>query len=126
MTDPTVYQQLKRLAAPVVKYYHTDLTEHDLRICQALQRNDVLIWAPREHGTCAVIIRHDAEKPLDALRLSLEVFDAYVSSMHPPQWYWTTCHADRRGTIRKVTPEKVRSYFAGRVASAEAAQARRH
>lgn len=117
MDAPTIYSQLKLLAAPVVRYYHDDLTVHDLRLCNRLDKGDVFMWAPRECGTCAVILK--ADSTIEELRVKAELLDASVSIQRPPKWFIAEVTSPRRGVVKSTKPEQLARLIAGRIEALE-------
>lgn len=83
----TMYQKMKKIARPVVKNYHTDLTVHDLRMVRRMLRGETAIWAPRENGTYlhyTTVLTGETEQ---AAQVELDFFDAETAQHPGLQWY---------------------------------------
>lgn len=83
----TMYQKMKKIARPVVKNYHTDLTQHDLRMVGRMLRGETAIWAPRENGTFlhyTTVLTGETEH---VAQIELDFFDAQCAQHPGLQWY---------------------------------------
>jgi len=121
MTDsmPTVYQRIKRIARPIVKFYHDDITVHDRRACDKIKRNDVAVWVARECGSHFIwVSRHDdtiSADILESMRNALNWFDAVSDINQDAQWHMINGVADRRGNVCAIDTDYARDLFVRRI-----------
>lgn len=118
-----IYQHIKRIAKPVVKHYHDDLTVYDRRTCDTLTTGCTAFWMPREHGThwtwhrCPVDAVDD--DTLESLRNRLNHMDAVVSVFGNAQWYLIESTSGRHGTVTAVETGKARQIMVDRIKAVE-------
>lgn len=107
MNTPTLYARLKKVAAPVLRSYKTDLTVHDRKICTVMRPGDAAIYAVRESGTHFATYRNmeddTPQKAMATAQRAIDYLDAIVTTSSDVRWYLVECTSPRRGT---VTPMK--------------------
>jgi hypothetical protein len=118
----TIYQKIKRLAAPVVEAYETDLTEHDRAACFNLVPGAVALWSPRQHGTHFLRVSQPVEaieaQTVRTAASTLEYFDAVATVFGDRQWYVLECVArPRRGHVFPVDTMAARALLVDHLAA---------
>lgn len=108
MTEPTLYQRLRKVALPRLEAYITDLTKHDREICRILIPGDASIYAVRKNGTHFASYRSpedgdDAAKAEIRATKALEYIDAIVGvAGSDVLWFLVECTTPRRGTVTAI------------------------
>ena len=115
-TMPTLYQRCKRIAAPIVKHCHADLTEHDRKQLGASKAGDVYVWAPRDCGTWLWLVstRRDTAADLERCQMNLRWFNA-VELDTAQTWFLVEATSDRRGTVSPIDTAAARRLFTNHI-----------
>ncbi|MGI9504283.1 MAG: hypothetical protein ACR2RE_14645 [Geminicoccaceae bacterium] len=122
----TIYQKIKRIAAPVVRAYQTDLTTHDRRACRQMKDGDTAVWCCRECGTHFIWIAQAGDTvsgdTLESLRNALNWFDAVADVFGNEdgcsQWYLLEKIGD---AVVPMSASKARELFVRRIKALELA-----
>jgi hypothetical protein len=77
-----VYLALAALAKETIRDYASDFYQHDARVLFDMKPGDIAIWAPRESGSCLVIVA----RQLIGNDRALESFRAYRNTFPNLQW----------------------------------------
>ncbi len=116
----TIYQKLKRIAKPVIKAYHTDLTVHDLKTLRAMKDGEIAFWSCRTHGTHFIWLSRKSDRAdqitVESCRNALNYFDAvakvFGNEDGADQWYLL----EKTGNgIIPMTAEQAREHFVRRI-----------
>lgn len=89
---------LAKIAAPVIKAYHDDFRVHDAKVISALAPGDVILWAPREHGSHLIILAR-ADRPNQS---AAEHFAAVTDA---PAWYLAGIATDGQSWTLAPAPD---------------------
>ena len=108
----TIYAKLRRLAAPVLKHYTTDLTVHDRKACRALKPGDMGFWCVRESGTHLCVVSPAPDATPEQYRAQLDYARSYavaIRDVNPDaQWHVFECPiTSQHGHVWQSSPGEV-------------------
>ncbi len=116
----TLYQKIKRIARPVVKAYHDDITVHDRAACARMKHGSTAVWMCRSHGSHFIHVAMHGDtvsrETLESLRNGLNWFDAvakvFGNEDGANNWYLLEQTGE---TVTPLTAIEARQLFVDRI-----------
>lgn len=75
-----VFLKLAAVAKPVIRHYAADFYCHDANLFAKMRPGDVALWAPRESGSCVIIVAR-ARVANERARESLLAFQSSFNNL---------------------------------------------
>jgi len=80
------FEQMQKIAAPIIKSYHNDLNEHDRRVIESAEIPQSFLWAPRECGTHLITLTRPGGMT------NLAALDHFRAIEKDANWYLIAIH----------------------------------